>query len=69
LEFDAGQRGGACRITPPNVMGNSRRKLEQEARAIAAGMTDPQARPIMLFIAQGYRRLADRADFLKDERN
>jgi hypothetical protein len=29
------------------------RKLEREAYAIAAGMTDPQARRIMLYITQG----------------
>jgi hypothetical protein len=38
------------------------RKLEEEARAIAAGMTDPQPRRWMLLIAECYRFLADRAE-------
>ena len=38
------------------------RKLEEEARAIAAGMTDPQPSRKMLLIAECYRFLADRAE-------
>jgi hypothetical protein len=38
------------------------RNLEAEARAIASTMTDPEPRRIMLFIAQGYKLLADRAE-------
>jgi hypothetical protein len=35
--------------------------LAAEARDVAAEMTDPQARKIMLKIAEGYERLARRA--------
>jgi hypothetical protein len=38
------------------------RKLETEARTIASTMTDPEPRRIMLFIAEGYKSLADRAE-------
>jgi hypothetical protein len=41
------------------------RKLEEEARAIAARMTDPKTRRIMLFIAEGYKLLANRAEARK----
>jgi hypothetical protein len=37
------------------------RKLEEEARAIAAQMTDPEPKRMMQFIAEGYKLLADRA--------
>ena len=36
--------------------------LAAEARAVASEMTDPQARQIMLKIAEGYERLARRAE-------
>jgi hypothetical protein len=36
--------------------------LAAEARAVATEMTDPQARKIMLKIAEGYERLARRAE-------
>jgi hypothetical protein len=36
--------------------------LAAEARAVAAEMTDPLARRIMLKIAEGYERLARRAE-------
>jgi hypothetical protein len=39
------------------------RKREAEARVIASNMADPDARKTMLAIAEGYRRLADRAEF------
>lgn len=39
------------------------RKREAEARIIARNMADPDARTTMLAIAEGYRRLADRAQF------
>jgi hypothetical protein len=41
------------------------RKFEDEARAIAAGMTDPQPRRRMLLIAEYYKLLADRAEIRK----
>jgi hypothetical protein len=37
------------------------RALADEARMIAGQMTDPQARLILLTIARGYDRLAERA--------
>jgi hypothetical protein len=36
--------------------------LAAEARVVAAEMTDPQARKVMLKIAEGYERLAQRAE-------
>jgi hypothetical protein len=36
--------------------------LAAEARAVAAETTDPQARQIMLRIAEGYERLARRGE-------
>jgi hypothetical protein len=39
------------------------RALEAEARGLAASMTDPEPRRIMLFIAEGYRLLRKRAEF------
>lgn len=41
------------------------RRLEAEALALAAGMTDPEPRRIMHFIAAGYRLLAERAELRK----
>jgi hypothetical protein len=38
------------------------RSLASEARAVADGMADPASRLIMLKIAEGYERLAARAD-------
>lgn len=38
------------------------RKLAAEARTIASTMTDPEPTRIMLFIAEGYKLLADRAE-------
>ena len=38
------------------------RKLEAEARTIARAMTDPEPRRVMLFIAEGYKLLAERAE-------
>jgi hypothetical protein len=37
------------------------RALADEARSIAGQMTDPQAKLILLTIARGYERLAERA--------
>jgi hypothetical protein len=37
-------------------------KLAAETRAIAAEMTDPDAKRVMLFIAEGYKRLAEQAE-------
>lgn len=45
------------------------RKLAVEAREIADAMTDPDAKRVMLFIAQGYKLLAERAEARKDEKN
>jgi hypothetical protein len=39
------------------------RTLEAEARALASRMTDPEPRRIMLFIAEGYKRLRQHAEF------
>jgi hypothetical protein len=44
------------------------RKFEDEARAIAAGMTDPHARLRMLLIAEYYGFLADRAELRKSHK-
>jgi hypothetical protein len=38
------------------------RKRATEARGIASGMTDPDAKRTMLGIAQSYERLAERAE-------
>ena len=43
------------------------RQLEAEARTAASTMTDPENKRIMLFIAEGYKLLADRAE-LRDSR-
>ena len=39
------------------------RKLEMEARTLASAMTDPEPKRIMLFIAEGYKLLRERAEF------
>ena len=41
------------------------RRLEVEALTLAAGMTDPEPRRIMHFIAAGYRLLTQRAELRK----
>ncbi len=41
------------------------RGLEAEALTLAAGMTDPEARRVLHFIAAGYRLLAERAELRK----
>jgi hypothetical protein len=38
------------------------RKLEEEALEVASAMGDPEARRQMLFISEGYRLLAERAE-------
>jgi len=44
------------------------RGLETEMRANAARMTDAEPRRIMLFIAESYKLLADRAEFRKTQK-
>jgi len=39
------------------------RQLEFEARTLASRMTDPEPKRIMLFIAEGYKVLRQRAEF------
>jgi hypothetical protein len=39
------------------------RVLEAEARGLASSMTDPEPKRIMLFIAEGYKILRQRAEF------
>jgi hypothetical protein len=45
------------------------RTLAAEALAIAEMMTDPEAQRAMLFIAEGYGLLAERAEARKDQKN
>jgi len=45
------------------------RRLEAEARTIAATMTDPEPKRIMFFIAEGYKLLADRAEARKTQKD
>jgi len=40
-----------------------------EARTVAANMTDPEPRRIMLFIAGGYKLIADRSEFRKTQKD
>jgi hypothetical protein len=44
------------------------RGLEAEALTLAAGMSDPEARRVMHFIAAGYRLLAERAELRKTKK-
>ena len=39
------------------------REREMEARTLASRMTDPEPKRIMLFIAEGYKLLRERAEF------
>ena len=45
------------------------RRLEEEARAVAADMTDPQPRRRMLLIAECYKFLTDRAEIRKSRKD
>jgi len=45
------------------------RALEAEARMLASDMSDPEPKRIMLFIAAGYKRLRQRAEFLSEEKS
>jgi hypothetical protein len=45
------------------------RKLETEARAIASTMTGPEPKRIMLFIAEGYKLLAERAELRNTQKH
>jgi hypothetical protein len=45
------------------------RRLEAEARTIAASMTNPEARRTLFFIAEGYKLLVDRAEFRKTQKD
>jgi hypothetical protein len=45
------------------------RRLEADVRTIAATMTDPEPRRIMVFIAEGYKLLADRAELRKTRKD
>jgi hypothetical protein len=61
-------RGGSD--MPPDQDNPSRWwALAAEARAVSAEMTDPQARQIMLKIAEGYERLARRAEVRRQGSN
>jgi hypothetical protein len=53
-----------CRSQMSDLLHNpeSWRKRATEARAIASGMTDPDAKRTMLGVAQLYERLAERAE-------
>jgi hypothetical protein len=44
------------------------RRLEAEARLIALTMTDPERKRVMLFIAEGYKLLAERARLRNTEK-
>ena len=54
--------GEAARMPPDRDNPSRWWALAAEARAVAGEMTDPQARRIMLKIAEGYERLARRAE-------
>jgi hypothetical protein len=45
------------------------RKVEEEARIAAGRMTDPEPKRTMLFIAEGYKLLADRAELRRSQKN
>ena len=49
-------------MAPDVDAANMWRALEAEALAFAEHIADPEARRTMLFIAEGYRRLAEHAD-------
>jgi hypothetical protein len=44
------------------------RRLEAEARLIALTMTDPERKRVMLFIAEAYKLLAERARLRNTEK-
>jgi hypothetical protein len=44
------------------------RMLAAEAREVAQRMTDPEAKRVMLFIAEGYKRLALHAEARKSNK-
>ena len=44
------------------------RTLEAEARTIASAMNDPEPKRIMLFIAEGYKLLAERAELRNNQK-
>ena len=72
--FGAGVIRGALRAMSGYSLDNERdakfwRKLEAEVRTIAAGMSDPEFKRRMLFIAEGYKLLADRAAFRKSQKD
>lgn len=60
--FCLGLGGTYCAMSPNATHAERWRKLEAEARTIASSMTDPEPRRIMLFIAEGYKLLAERAE-------
>ena len=45
------------------------RELEAEACTIARTMTDPEPKRIMLFIAEGYKLLAERAELRNTQKH
>ena len=54
---DPTQKGPAAVGDPEYWRGRA-----EEARTVADGMHDPEARSVMLKVAQGYDNLADRAE-------
>jgi hypothetical protein len=61
---------GGGEIVPSEIdVAEHWRTLAAEARARADEMSDPEAKRIMLSIAEGYERLARRADAGKNPRN
>jgi hypothetical protein len=53
---------------PPDVdLAERWRTLAAEARAAADGMTDPESKRALLNIAEGYERLARRAEARKKD--
>jgi hypothetical protein len=58
---------GCSRSMSPQLPDDQRdaqhwRRLEAEARLIALTMADPERKRVMLFIAEGYKLLAQRAE-------